>query len=189
MAHRFQMMGLGVLVGSLVLFEVLAYRLAAAMIGIDLAFLVACLIPVAAGFGGLSLGRFAADEARSLHRAATYAAGAGSVIILATIALVWASQLGETGSDTSPFAIGIVPTLGLLIVPWLGGAAVSVVYRATAKQSGRTGAVEAMAGAAACLLFPVAEWVGYPRFFLVLAALFSAGAALLARAAATDSFP
>jgi hypothetical protein len=178
--YRALLWGVGLLTASMLLFELLAFRLASAVFGHEMAMVVAFGHPALAALGAMFLGRRRPEMlgAQVLAGSAHLAAIAGATTVLGAVAVTWVSQkyaLDRAG----PWHLALA--LASFLLPGLfAGGAFGLALRRGVRFIGRLGFAEALGGVLGCALLPVALWVGAPRATLSSGVIFAAAALCLA---------
>src|SRR5262245_8080361 len=118
------------LAAAMLLLEVLAYRLSAAVLGPTFATLVGLLLPGAAALGAGLLARQPdqMEAVRLARSAAHYAAIAGGTTAAGAIAFTWVSQVVAHGEGDAAWYHGAIAVIGWLVPAFMSGGALALVF-------------------------------------------------------------
>ena len=162
---------------SMLLLEVVAFRLAAAVVGPAFAAFVAFWLPGSAALGAALLTRKATGS--RARRAAHLSGIAGAATVSGTIALSWVSQFVATGEAGALH--GAMALLGWLVPAFFAGGALADCIGLGITRVGRFGWLEAFGAAAISLILALLlEVLGAPRLGLAAALPLASAAIALA---------
>lgn len=181
---------LALLGATLLLLEVVVFRLGAATVGHEIAYLVAVLGPGVAALGAAALTSGApGPNIAQARRVAVLSLIAAATWIGALLAMSWLNQeLGAHRNDTSAaLALGLSATW---LVPYaFVGGALGQAIRCGAGRPGLALFATGLGAAAVCLTLPLGMWLGVPRLALAGAALPCVAAIAAVLAARTAGGP
>ena len=184
-AKQAQLVGAAGLAAASLLVAFLGHQLVTAAGSSSLGLGVALAIPAATALGALLAARTApmATASRLQAKAAHASALAGGSLLVAVVAITWASRRVAKANGASEWADVLATSVAWPMVAFFLGAAIALTLRAAQSRLGRTLFAMGAGSAAASLVLPQALQVDAPHLTLLVAGVIAMTAVLLGVAA------